>query len=312
MENPLVGVSACLLGEKVRYNGKSKENPYIVDILAKYVDLLPICPEVEAGLGVPRQPMHLFDKGNNLCLMTNEEKIDKTDALKKWCTLKIQELKNRTFCGFIFKAKSPSCGIQDVAIHTLRENKIGPGLFVQALSAHFPHTPFIDETGLRDKIQRENFIEQLFFMQRWFTLLQSNQNKEELLTFHQKHQFQLMTHSLKGVEQLSTLLKKDKIDEKQLFKEYEHLAPKILSETITKDTNCAVLYRLMENLTKDIVGEDSEGLLSLIHSYHAGHAPLLAPLTLLRHFIQRYGPHDLLDSTFLTPDSGELMLRYHL
>lgn len=155
-----IGISACLIGKKVRYDGGDKEDHFIENKLGKSVILVPICPEVEAGLSVPREPMQLEEEPNSPRLMTVETRIDKTEVIKKWIRYKIKELSKSDICGFIFKSGSPSCGIRDVRIYNLKTGgvKTGRGLFADAFIKTFPHIPVEDEKGLQEHHMIERFL----------------------------------------------------------------------------------------------------------------------------------------------------------
>jgi uncharacterized protein YbbK (DUF523 family) len=158
-----VGVSACLLGEKVRYDGGHKRDGYITDILGRSFIFVPVCPEVECGMSIPREHMRLEGDPAKPCLMTVESRIDKTGQMKSFCRNRIEELAKKALCGFILKARSPSCGLFGVPVHdTIIPAGTGRGLFAAALVERFPLMPVEEEKGLDDPAVREKFIERVF------------------------------------------------------------------------------------------------------------------------------------------------------
>ena len=165
---PLVGISACLLGEKVRYDGGDKLDHYLRDVLGKTVDFIAICPEAESGMGVPREPMRLVHTGVTIRMLTQNTKRDMTSQMEPWLRKKLAELAGLPLCGYIFKARSPSCGLREVPCHPLDGGAVtvATGLFAQALTESLPVLPVVDEESLRDTKTRDKFIEQVFSMQR--------------------------------------------------------------------------------------------------------------------------------------------------
>ena len=166
-KKPLVGISTCLLGEKVRYDGGHKLNHYLRDTFGKYVEYLPVCPEVEFGMSVPREAINLFENKGKIRLITEQTNIDITDKMNSWIKKRLKDLSNKKLCGFIFKSKSPSCGLSNAEVHRKKviENN-GTGIFAKGFIESFPLIPVVDEKRLNDPKHRENFIEQIFSMPR--------------------------------------------------------------------------------------------------------------------------------------------------
>lgn len=163
-----IGVSACLLGERVRYDGGHKQDHYISDTLGRFFKFLPICPEVECGMTIPREAMRLEGDPNNPRLMTRVSRIDKTEQMLAFCNRKVQELEHADLCGFIFKKDSPSSGLFQVKVYDPSgiPVKSARGLFAAAVARHFPHLPMEEEGRLNDPCIRENFIERVFSYSR--------------------------------------------------------------------------------------------------------------------------------------------------
>jgi uncharacterized protein YbbK (DUF523 family) len=166
-KKPLVGISTCLLGENVRHDGGNKLNRYLRDTLGKYVDYLPVCPEVECGMSVPREAVHLADINGDIHLVTVKTNIDMTEKMNSWIKKHIKDLSKKQLCGFIFKSKSPSCGLSDAEVVRKKGiEKNGTGLFAKFFIESFPMIPVVDEKVLNDLDPRENFIKQIFLMCR--------------------------------------------------------------------------------------------------------------------------------------------------
>ena len=167
-DKPLVGISACLLGDKVRYDGGDKLDPDIRDVLGKQVEFIGICPEQESGMGVPREAMRLVNVDGNVRLMTQQTAKDMTQQMQTWMQQKLAELSGLPLCGYIFKARSPSCGLVSAPCNQQDggEAKIVSGLFAKALTDRFPALPVADEEQLHNVQFREHFIERVFSAHR--------------------------------------------------------------------------------------------------------------------------------------------------
>ncbi|MEK6775450.1 MAG: DUF523 domain-containing protein [bacterium] len=159
-----IGISACLLGEKVRYDGGHRLNPCLKETLGGFADWVPVCPEAECGLSVPREPMHLVGDPDLPRLMTMATGIDHTNRMLQWARAKLPALEEDGLRGFIFKSRSPSCGMRDVSIESASGTvkHTGAGLFARAFMGHFPSLPVEDEDGLQDPVTRENFTYRLW------------------------------------------------------------------------------------------------------------------------------------------------------
>ncbi|MDR3554707.1 MAG: DUF523 domain-containing protein [Syntrophobacteraceae bacterium] len=169
MEKIKLGISTCLLGEPVRYDGGHKLDRFLKDTLGQYVEYVPVCPEVECGLGTPRESMHLEGETGALRLVTSRTKMDLTDRMLSWSNKRVRELEAEELCGFIFKSNSPSSGMERVRVLDPKgvPHKTGVGIFAGVFMHHFPLIPVEDEGRLHDVSLRENFIERLFAFQRW-------------------------------------------------------------------------------------------------------------------------------------------------
>ncbi len=168
-----IGISSCLLGNRVRYDGGLQQDHYITDTLGKFFDFVPVCPEVECGMPVPREPMRLVGDPKNPRLITIKTKIDHTERMHTWAAGRVSELEAENLHGFIFKAKSPSSGMERVKVYDTNNvpQNIGVGLFARAFMDHFPLLPVEEDGRLRDIFLRENFIERIFIYKRWRDLL---------------------------------------------------------------------------------------------------------------------------------------------
>ena len=165
---PCIGISACLLGRCVRYDGGHKLDPALCRSLRRSLRLVPVCPEVECGLPVPRESMRLVGDPGDPRLITVRSRVDHTRRMKRWAAHRLDELEELGLCGFIFKANSPSCGVKRVRVYGARgaPSRKGVGLWACAVMRRFPLLPVEEEAGLLDRVQRERFILRLASAQR--------------------------------------------------------------------------------------------------------------------------------------------------
>jgi uncharacterized protein YbgA (DUF1722 family)/uncharacterized protein YbbK (DUF523 family) len=314
MEKPLVGISSCLLGEKVRYDGGHKLDHYLRDILGRYVEFIPVCPEVECGMGVPREAVRLVSIDFEVRLMTQRTNRDMTDKMRSWMEGRLKDLAKFPLCGFIFKSRSPSSGLRGIKIHTQKGvRNDGVGMFAQAFIKLFPFVPVEDDGRLHDDWLRENFIERIFVMQRWHELLSAGESLNRLMDFHASHKYLLMAHCPKTLKQLGALLAQGKDYRKdQLYNTYLGVLSPALHKIATVKKNTNVLEHIMGYFKKDLSTDEKSELKETIDRYHDGLVPLLVPITLINHYVRKYHHPYLTHQIYLSPHPLELMLRNHV
>jgi uncharacterized protein YbgA (DUF1722 family)/uncharacterized protein YbbK (DUF523 family) len=310
-----LGISSCLLGEKVRYDGSHKLDHFLRDSLGKYVDWVPVCPEVEIGLPVPREAMRLVGPPEAPRLITVRTGKDYTDRMSKWAAKRLEEIEEEDLCGFVFKSRSPSSGMKAVKIYSgsgVPSNK-GTGIFARAFIERFPLLPVEDEGRLNDPVLRENFIERIFVYQRWKEFLKSAGSIAQLITFHTRHKLLILSHSTKHYTILGRLVadaKKYKTDE--IRRDYlKHLMEGFrLTATTRKHTN--VLQHMMGYFKDRLTADEKQELIETIGKYHAGFVPLIVPITLLMHYVRKFDEPYLKEQYYLKPHPAELLLRNHV
>ncbi len=310
-----MGVSACLLGEAVRYDGGHKHDHYITDTLGRFFTFVPVCPEVECGMSTPREPMRLEGDPANPRLMTRQTRIDKTSQMLDFCSRKVRELESGGLCGFIFKKDSPSSGLYRVKVYDEKgmPKKVGSGLFAAALVRHFPQLPVEEAERLNDPNLRENFIERVFTYRRWREFLGGKPGLGNLVEFHARHKLLIMSHSTQHYRDLGALVGNGKgMKREELLRRYEVLLMEgmALQATARKHTN--VLMHIMGYFKKALSSDEKSELLEVIERYHDRLVPLLVPLTLLRHYVRIYDQSYLKQQLYLDPHPAELMLRNHV
>ena len=310
-----VGVSSCLLGNLVRYDGGHKRDRYVTETLSNYFRFVPVCPEVECGLSVPREAMRLVGDASDPRLITFRSGVDYTEQMKNFCERKMSELEKEDLCGFIFKKDSPSSGLYRVKIYHPSGNAVrkGRGLFASAVANFFPLLPLEEEGRLQDAHLRENFIEKVFSYKRWKDFMQSNPDYKKLIIFHTRQKLLIMAHSPKHYSSLGKLVAQGKETSKdQLLFTYEKLFMEALSvfSTIKKNTN--VLYHIMGYFKSNLTRDEKAELLEIIGDYSRSLVPLTVPLTLINHYVRKYEVSYLKNQVYLSPHPSELMLRNHV
>jgi len=310
-----LGISSCLLGEKVRYDGGHKLDRFLTDTLGKYVDYVPVCPEVECGLGVPRPSMRL--EGNpdfpRLIVATTGE--DMTERMLNWARKKVTQLERENLCGFIFKSESPSSGMERVKIYNEKSIPVknGTGIFAGIFMQHFPLLPVEDEGRLHDPGLRENFIERIFALKRWRETLNSNNFKKSLINFHTKHKLLILAHSTKHYQMMGKLVASQKnLSAQDGQEKYQELLLASLKIKATPAKHINVLQHMMGYFKDQLSPDEKKELLELIQQYRDGHIPLIVPVTLISHYVRKYQEPYLKEQVYLNPHPAELQLRNHV
>jgi uncharacterized protein YbgA (DUF1722 family)/uncharacterized protein YbbK (DUF523 family) len=311
-----LGISACLLGQPVRFDGGHQQDRFITDTLGKYVEFLPICPEVECGLGVPREAMRLVGDPEAPRLMTVRTRVDLTGRLLAWARQRVQELERENLGGFIFKSKSPSSGMARVKVYPEQPPgspaSRGVGMFARVFMEHFPLLPVEDEGRLYDPVLRENFIERIFVLQRWRDLLAAKPNLGGLVAFHTRHKLLILSHSIWHYRELGRLVARaSELPIQELYDQYQSRLMDALRLKATPSKNTNVLYHLMGYFKKDLSADEKQELLEIIDYYRQGFVPLVVPVTLINHYVRKYNQPYLKEQFYLYPHPVELQLRNH-
>jgi len=315
-EDPIrIGISTCLLGEQVRYDGGHKRDRYLTDTLGQYFAYVPVCPEVEAGFGVPRESMQLRGDPEAPRLVTNRSEKDLTDAMLTWARKRVIELEAEDLCGFIFKAKSPSSGMERVKVVTGKGMPVknGVGLFAKTFMDHFPLIPVEEEGRLHDPKLRENFIESVFVLKRWRDSLKRGNARGKLVDFHTRHKLLIMSHSPDHYRRMGKLVARGKaVPLSELYDTYEGylMAALRLRTTLKKHAN--VLQHMMGYFKKQLSGDEKAEILEYLDLYRKGHVPLIVPVTLINHYVRKYDQPYLKQQHYLHPHPIELQLRNHV
>ncbi len=315
MDKIRLGISSCLLGNPVRYDGGHQLDRFLRDTLGQYVDYVPVCPEAECGLGIPRETMRLEGEPGSVRLVTTRTKLDHTDRMRQWAAARVAELEREGLCGFVFKGGSPSSGMERVKLYDPNgvPRKIGVGLFAAAFMEHFPLLPVEEDGRLHDPVLRENFIERIFVARRWRALVEEGKKIGPLVAFHTAHKLLIMAHSPKHYSEMGKLVARAKdVDRNELYDSYQKLLMDALKLRATLKKNANVLQHLMGYFKKELSADEKQELLEVIQQYHDGTVPLIVPITLIRHYVRKYDQPYLRDQMYLNPHPIELQLRNHV
>ncbi len=310
-----LGISSCLMGNSVRFDGGHAWDRYLTDTLGKYVEYVPVCPEVECGLSVPREAMRLVGDANAPRLITVHNKKDYTDKMLRWARKRVAELEQENLCGFIFKSKSPSSGMERVKVYD--ENgvpaKKGIGIFARSFMEHFPLLPVEEEGRLHDPGLRENFIERIFAYQRWQEVREQKKKIGAVVDFHTSHKLLILSHSPRHYQTLGTLVANAKnIPLARLYAEYQSLLMESLAIKTTARKNCNVLQHMMGYFKDQLSADEKQELLETITQYRQEIVPLMVPITLINHYVRKYDQPYLKNQYYLHPHPAELQLRNHV
>jgi len=314
MDKIRIGISTCLLGERVRYDGQHKLDRFLTGTLGKYVDYVPVCPEVECGLPVPREAMRLVGSTENPRLMTQRTGIDLTERMMTWARRRVVELEKENLRGYIFKSKSPSSGMERVKVYNGRGGLSGraPGMFAKEFMAHFPLLPVEDEGRLHDPDLRDNFITRIFALQRYRESVAATPSVGALMGFHSSHKLLLMSHSQERLREMGRAIAGLKRrDVARFVSRYEQLLLETLKLRATARKHANVLHHMLGYFKPNLDSAEKQEALDLVEQYRQGLLPLVVPLTLFKHYVTKYGVDYLAQQVYLDPHPLELQLRYH-
>lgn len=310
-----LGVSSCLLGEHVRFDGGHKENHYLTETLAPFVEWVPVCPEVDIGLGTPREAIRLVGTTQAPRLLAPKSGNDLTEQMLNYARAKITQLQRMDLDGYILKKDSPSCGMERVRVY--HENggaaRTGVGLYARVLLAKMPDLPIEEEGRLHDPALRANFVVRIFAHRRWRALVQNDFRLAALVRFHAQEKFLLMAHSEKHLRALGKLVAAAKAQKPQaLLTQYGEFYFAALREPATKRAHTNVLQHLAGFFKKQLESKDKAELQNVITDFRKGLVPLIVPLTLLKHYINKFDLHYLREQVYLNPHPKELQLLNHV
>ena len=312
-ERPVrLGISSCLLGQAVRYDGGHKRDRFLTDLLGRHVEWVPVCPELESGLGVPRPPMRLVRAGREVRLRETASERDHTARMQRFAARRLRALRDLELSGYVLKKDSPSCGIARVKLYGEKgaARREGSGLFAAALRETWPGLPLEEEDRLQDPALRENFIERVFAYRRLRELFRGRWTAACVVAFHTAHALQLMAHSREAHAGLGRLLAAQKrIPRAELRRRYSDAFMAALARIATRGRDAHALRHAAGQLKHSLDAAAAADLATSIRDYQRGLVPLAVPTALLRQHARMHAVIWLQGQTFLEPDPRERVLR---
>jgi uncharacterized protein YbgA (DUF1722 family)/uncharacterized protein YbbK (DUF523 family) len=313
VERPRIGISACLLGDEVRFDGGHKRDSFLTDVLGPHVEWVRVCPEVEVGMGTPRETLRLVrEKEGAVRMVTTRSGVDHTASMERWSRRRLQELAQEDLSGYVLKKDSPSCGMERVKVFGpgAMPQRDGRGLFAAALLERFPTLPVEEEGRLCDPLLRENFIERVFAYRRLRRLFAPRWTLGGLVAFHTAHKMALLAHSTTNYNELGQIVAAASgMPREELRDRYESLFMSTLRIVATPKRHTNVLMHMAGHLKKLVDPVSKAELVATIDEYRRGLVPLVVPLTLIRHYVRIHNIAYLSGQTYLEPHPRELMLR---
>ena len=309
-----LGVSSCVLGTKVRFDGGHKHSRFVTDVLGQWVSYVPVCPEVEAGLSIPRPSMRLVKESSDTRLVAPKTGEDFTDTLTNFSRSKVNDLMIEGLDGFILKKGSPSCGMERIPIYRNGQpfTRSASGIFAKELMEKWPQLPIEEDGRLNDPVLRENFIERVFCRHRWRLLVSQGATRRRLVAFHTAHKLLLLSHNESACRRLGRLLASaGRIPDSELFQRYEEGFQQCLKTKSTVKRHVNVLQHALGHFKTCLERRERHAIMSVIDDFSEGLLPLIVPVTVLRHVIHTHNVKWLVDQLYFSPHPKELMLRNH-
>jgi uncharacterized protein YbgA (DUF1722 family)/uncharacterized protein YbbK (DUF523 family) len=310
-----IGISSCLLGQQVRFDGGHKRDSFLVDTFGQFVEWVPVCPEVELGLGTPREALRLVTGGETVRMVNTKSGRDISTAMRTWARARVEALADERLAGYVLKKDSPSCGMERVRVYAPggMATRSGRGLFAEALMQRFPDLPVEEEGRLSDPRLRENFVERAFANARLRRFFEGTWRLGDLVSFHAAHKLTLLSHSPADYAGLGRLVAAAKpIGRRELETQYRALFTKALATLSTTRKHTNVLMHMLGYFKRTLDDQSRAELLTNIEDYRQGLVPLVVPLTLLRHHVRQQGVEYLAGQIYLNPHPKEMMLRNHV
>ena len=306
-----IGISSCLLGERVRYDGGHKRDDYLVDVVGRYVEWVPVCPEVEAGMGMPRETVQLTQVDGDIRMLTKEG-VDHTDVMDCYAHHRVQALEQAKLSGYILKSRSPSCGMKRVPVVQVEGAALrnGRGVFARRLMEARPHLPVEEERRLHSPRIRVNFISRVFACYRWLQLVSTGLTRESLMSYNRAYKYLLMAHSQEGTRRLGRLLAKPEryATTHELADAYLDEFTRVMKRSPSRRNHTKVLQHMSGCVSDRLDRSTRRELTRMVQKYREELLPLIVPVVMLRHYVREFDITYLKDQTYLHPFPGELML----
>jgi uncharacterized protein YbgA (DUF1722 family)/uncharacterized protein YbbK (DUF523 family) len=308
---PRLGISACLLGQAVRYDGGHKLDPFLSESLGRFVEWVPVCPEVEIGMGVPRESVRLVGTPETPRMIAERSGKDWTFAMARFAAARTRQLMELELSGYVFKKNSPSCGMGRVSVYNRKNMPVrdGRGLYAAVVIDRLAPMPVEEESRLSDRRLRENFVERVFAFHRWQNLQAEKKSPAALMEFHARHKYLLLAHSQRHYSQLGRLVAE--VKRSTVSATYDAYG-RTFMETLRLPANAKKHANVLEHMLGYFSGElttaERRELVKLISDYRRERVPLIVPITLIQHYVKKYHCACLNGQTYLSPAPKELLL----
>jgi uncharacterized protein YbgA (DUF1722 family)/uncharacterized protein YbbK (DUF523 family) len=310
-KNIVIGISACLMGEKVRYDGSAKKSEFCVEQLGQHVSYKAFCPEMAVGLPAPRPTIRQIKKHNLIHVARPDGSADVTEALQAYGK-KVAQLA-KSFSGYVFCAKSPTCGMERVKVYNEQGGALasdGIGVFANEIMQANPLLPCEENGRLNDAVIKENFVARVFVYHHWQQLTDSGLTKHKLMNFHSQYKYMLMSHDLVAYKTLGQLLGKGDMALDEMAQQYITGLMTALKIKATRKKHANTLQHIQGYFSKHLSGAEKIELCQQINNYRTGLVPLEVPLTLIKHYLMHYPKQYLAQQAYLNPYPAQLRLRY--
>jgi uncharacterized protein YbgA (DUF1722 family)/uncharacterized protein YbbK (DUF523 family) len=310
-----IGISACLLGQQVRFDGGHKRDAFLTGTFGRFVEWVPVCPEVECGFGTPREAMRLVRLEQDLRLLTVKTGIDLTARMERFARSRVSQLAREDLSGYVLKKDSPSCGLERVKVYDRHGSpaRNGRGLFAAALVEALPHLPVEEEGRLADPRLRDNFVERVFAYWRVRGLFAASWTVGDLVRFHTAHKLLLLAHAPDAYRRLGRLVAGAReLPRRDIVRRYVDGFMQALAQLATTRRHTNVLQHMAGYFKDRLDAASRRELSEAITDYRRGLVPLVVPLTLIRHHVRTLGVTYLAGQMYLEPHPKELMLRNHV
>lgn len=310
-----IGISACVLGEKVRFDSGHKISKFVTKELSPYFEFVPVCPEVGMGMSVPRPTIRLVTNEERIALVeTKDATKDYTDGMLTYSNNKVQELKTQELCGYIVCAKSPTCGMERVKVYSKGgASKEGIGMYTEILMTEMPWLPVEEDGRLNDPVLKENFISRVFGLRDFYDCMGDQPTSGKIVAFHSRYKLTLMAHDPNSYKELGQLVARvAEYEPEEFYQLYRLKFMDALTNRASRKNNSNVLMHIQGYFKKWLSSQEKQELRKIIDEYREGLLPLLSVLTLIKHYLSLYPDEYLQSQKFLNPHPQELRLRYSL
>ncbi|WCP69063.1 DUF523 and DUF1722 domain-containing protein [Vibrio tubiashii] len=310
-----IGISSCVLGERVRFDSGHKISKFVTKELTPYFEFVPVCPEVGSGMPVPRPTIRLMSNEDRIALVeTKDPTKEHTQAVVDYSKSKVVELEREQLCGYIVCAKSPTCGMERVKVYKKNSaENVGVGLYTNELMKAMPWLPVEEDGRLNDPVLKENFITRIYTLKDFYDSIGDEPTRGKIVAFHSRYKLTLMAHHPTSYKELGKLVANVKdYDIEEFYKLYRQGLMAAMTHRASRKNNTNVLMHLQGYFKRDLSRSQKKELVQVIEDYRVGLLPLLAPLTLIKHYLAAHPDSYLEDQAFLQPHPQELRLRYGL